>query len=101
MWFYEVKLHTLGRRQHKTLPLPKLMQFMPTSHHDRKVSEKMLLDVSGLDLFEDKAYINATWQADISANQQIIIIIPTKLIKGRSTLIPRIRINTKLRYYDI
>ena len=86
MWFYGVKLHTLGQRQHKTLPLPKLMQLMPASHHDRKISEEMLTDASGFDLFADKAYINAVWQAELSTNQQINIITPTKLAKGQKRL---------------
>jgi hypothetical protein len=86
MWFYGVRLHTLGQRQYKTLPLPKLMQLAPASHHDRKVSEDILMDASGLDIFADKAYINAAWQANLRTEQQINIFTPVKLAKGQTWL---------------
>ena len=86
MWYYGIKLHALGQQQYKMLPLPKLMQLSPASQHDRKVSEEMLMDASGIDLFADKAYINAAWQADLSDNQQINIVTPIKLVKGQKRL---------------
>jgi len=86
MWFYGVKLHTLGQRQYKTLPLPKLMQLSSASHHDRKISEEMLSDVLGIDVFADKAYINAAWQANLQTEQQINVFTPVKLAKGQSQL---------------
>jgi len=86
MWFYGVKLHVLGQSQYKTLPLPKLMQLAPASHHDRKISEEMLSDVFDMELFADKAYINSAWQADIFVNQKISILTPIKLAKGQKRL---------------
>ena len=86
MWFYGVRLHTLGQCQYKTLPLPKLMQVAPASYHDRKVSEVMLTDVYGIDVFADKAYINAQWQAQLHTEQQANIITPVKLAKGQKRL---------------
>ena len=86
MWFYGVRLHTLGQSQHKTLPLPKLMQLAPASHHDRKVGEDMLSDVFGIDIFADKAYINAQWEADIKRNNRLNILSPIKLQKGQKYL---------------
>jgi hypothetical protein len=86
MWFYGVRLHTLGQRQYKTLPLPKLMQLSPASYHDRKVSEDVLCDVSGIDIFADKAYINASWQEILREEQQINLFTPIKLAKGQKYL---------------
>jgi hypothetical protein len=86
MWFYGVRLHVLGQSQYKTLPLPKLMQLAPASHHDRKVGEEMLLDVFGIDAFADKAYINAQWEADIKCSNQINVHTPIKLQKGQKYL---------------
>jgi hypothetical protein len=86
MWFYGVRLHTLGQSQYKTLPLPKLMQLAPASHHDRKVAEEMLFDVHGIDLFADKAYINVAWQSEIATNNHINIITPVKRAKGQERL---------------
>jgi len=86
MWFYGVRLHVLGQSQYKTLPLPKLMQIAPASHHDRKLGEEMLYDVFGIDAFTDKAYINAQWQADIKSSNQINVFTPIKLQKGQKHL---------------
>ena len=86
MWFYGVRLHVLGQSQYKTLPLPKLMQLAPASQHDRKASEEMLCDVYNIDAFTDKAYINASWQADIRDSNCINIITPIKLQKGQKYL---------------
>jgi hypothetical protein len=86
MWFYGVRLHTLGQSQYKTVPQPTLMQLASASHHDRKVAEEMLLDAFGIDIFADKAYINASWQADRFANHQTKIITPIKLKKGQERL---------------
>jgi hypothetical protein len=86
MWVYGVRLHTLGQSQHKTLPLRKLMQIAPASHHDRKVGEEMLSDVLGIDVFADKAYINAQWEADIKRSNQLNLLSPIKLQKGQTYL---------------
>ena len=86
MWFYGVRLHTLGQSQYKTLPQPKLMQLTPASHHDRTTAEEMLRDASDFDLFADKAYIKATWQTELSTQNRIEIITPKKLAKGQEFL---------------
>jgi len=86
MWFYGVRLHVLGQSQYKTLPLPKLMQLAPASHHDRKVAEEMLVDVHGIDVFADKAYLSAPWQAQLAANNHLNIITPCKRTKGQQRL---------------
>jgi hypothetical protein len=86
MWFYGVRLHVLGQSQHKTLPLPKLMQLAPASHHDRKVGAEMLYDVFGIDAFADKAYINAQWEADMKDDNQLNLLAPVKLQKGQKYL---------------
>jgi len=62
------------------------MQLAPASHHDRKVAEEMLFDVYGIDLFADKAYINAAWQSEIAINNHINIITPVKRAKGQERL---------------
>ena len=62
------------------------MQLTPASHHDRKVSEDVLSDVFGIDVFADKAYINAAWQKTLHEEQQINIITPIKLAKGQKRL---------------
>jgi hypothetical protein len=86
MWFYGVRLHALGQARYKALPLPKLMQLAPASSHDRKVGEEMLSDVFGIDVFSDKAYINAQWQADLTNDNRVNIITPIKLQKGQEYL---------------
>jgi hypothetical protein len=86
MWFYGVRLHVLGQSQHKTLPLPKLMQLAPASCHDRKIAEEMLYDVHNIELFADKAYINAGWQADVANDNHLHVLTPIKLKKGQKRL---------------
>jgi hypothetical protein len=86
MWFYGVRLHTLGQSQYKTLPLPKLIQLAPASFHDRKLGAEMLLDVFGIDFFADKAYINAQREEDIKNSNQINVFTPIKLQKGQKHL---------------
>ena len=62
------------------------MQLAPASHHDRKVGEKMLCDVFGIDAFADKAYVNAQWEADIRNSNRVNILTPIKLQNGQKYL---------------
>ena len=86
MWYYGVKLHVLGQSRYKALPLPRQILLTSASAHDLKAAEQMLTDVHGIDLFGDKAYINAQWQAFVCANNQIEMITPIKLGKGQERL---------------
>ena len=86
MWFYGVRLHTLGQSQYKSLPQPRLMQLAPASYHDLKVAEEMLMGVFGMDVFADKAYIKSDWQTSLSVNNKTHIITPIKLAKGQERL---------------
>jgi len=86
MWYYGIKLHALGLGRYKAMPEPKQMMITPASVHDRKAAVEMLTDVYGIDLFGDKAFINAQWEANIKSTNQITIYTPIKLQKGQERL---------------
>ncbi len=86
MYYYGVKLHVIGQCRHRKLPQPKQMLITGASVHDRKAAEDMLSDVYGIDLFADKAYINAGWEADIKKSNHIDVFTPVKLKKGQAHL---------------
>jgi len=86
MWYYGVKINALGLSQYKTLPLPRQLLLTSASTHDRKAAVEILDDVYEIDVFADKAYIHAAWQAYLSENNKVEVITPVKLSKGQERL---------------
>lgn len=86
MYYYGVKLHTIGQQQYKTIPTPRQMLLTKASTHDLTAAKEMLDDVYGIELFADKAYKDTDWQEYIRTNNYIEILTPVKLKKGQCRL---------------
>jgi hypothetical protein len=86
MWYYGVKIHTLGQSQYKTLPLPRQMLLTTASVHDLKAAVEILDDSYGIEVFADKAYIKSEWQEDLFNINHVEVITPIKLEKGQEHL---------------
>ena len=81
MYFYGVRLHTLGESQYKTIPQPNQLLLTAANVHDRKTAVEMLQDIYGIDLFTDKAYIHKEWMDELRCRNRLNIIDPVKLEK--------------------
>lgn len=86
MFYYGVKLSVLGQSQYKSMPSPRKMELTPASNHDLPILQRMVQDVYGIDLFGDKAFISADWQAQILKSNDIRVFTPIKLDKGQERL---------------
>lgn len=86
MWYYGVKLHVLGQKRYKTLPLPVLMHITPAAENDLTVAKQFLPRFEGLEIFADKIYLNEEWQALLEQSNKICITTPIKLKAGQKVL---------------
>jgi len=86
MWYYGVKLHVLGQKQYKALPLPVLMQVSPAAENDLTVARQFLPQFEGLEIFADKIYRSEEWQVLLEQQNKIYVSTPIKLKKGQKAL---------------
>ena len=86
MWYYGVKLHVLGQKQHEALPLPVMMQIAPAAENDLTVAKQFLPQFEGLEIFADKIYRSHDWQILLEQENKIYIHTPVKLKKGQKVL---------------
>jgi hypothetical protein len=86
MWYYGVKLHVLGQKQYKTLPLPVIMQVSAASENDLTVAKQFVPQFEGLEIFADKIYRSEEWQVLLEQNNEIYVTTPVKLSKGQKML---------------
>jgi len=86
MYFYGVRLHALGESQYKMMQKPKQIMLTPANVHDRKAAVEMLRDIYGIDLYADKAYIHKEWMEELKKNNNINVITPVRLKKGKTKL---------------
>jgi len=86
MWYYGVKLHVLGQKQHEALPLPILMHITPAAENDLTVAKHFLPRFEGLEIFADKIYQSHEWQSLLEQNNKICITSPVKLKHGQKVL---------------
>ena len=86
MFYYGIKLHFLCQSRYKTIPQPKQVLLTKASVHDGKAAKEIFADVHGIELFGDKAYIDAEWIAQIETSNNIRVITPVKLKKGQHCL---------------
>jgi hypothetical protein len=86
MWYYGVKLHVLGQKQYKALPLPVLMQISPAAENDLTVAKQFLPRFEGLEVFADKIYKSEEWEILLEQENKICVTTPVKLDKGQKVL---------------
>ena len=85
-YYYGVKLHMLGQKRHRSIPLPALISISPAHVSDLSAAKDLLSSCSGLDIFADKAYIDSSWWQELRDQQDIHVFTPVKLRKGQQHL---------------
>ena len=86
MWYFGVKLHTLGQCNYKAMPTPTLMMISKASEHDRPIAGQMLEDVNNIRVFADMALRNKEWQTRLLDENNVEILTPVKREKGQQNL---------------
>jgi len=86
MYYYGVKLHSLGQSKYKTLPIPKVMYVTPASVNDLPAGKYILDGMRNIDVYCDKMYKDNAWEAKILEENDITIFTPVKLNKGQERL---------------
>jgi hypothetical protein len=86
MWYYGVKLHTVGQCNHKAMPTPAMMTISKASTHDLPVEKEMLSDAENIRFFGDTAFADKEWQALMLRENNVEILTPVKRKKGQQKL---------------
>lgn len=85
IWYYGVKIHILGIKRHKTLPLPEYIGITPASDHDLTAFRLITPYLENCKLFADLAYID-TLEKQILKEQGTELTLPIKKKKGQKKL---------------
>ena len=85
IYYYGVKLHALGQKQHGTLPKMRMLRVTAACENDITVAKDWLYDVSGMEIFADKMYADANWANELKS-RDVRIFTPVKLAKGQKYL---------------
>jgi len=86
MFYYGVKLHALSQCGYRSLPKMASMVVSSASECDLPVAKRMLDDVYNINIYADKMYKCAEWNAYIKHNNNVSIITPVKRKRNKSTL---------------
>lgn len=83
LWYHGVKLHLLGAKQYRQMPVPLSLCLTEASRHDLPIlREQIFLPLSGT-LFGDKAYCDPTTKQAL-ATQGTTLCTPDKKEKGQT-----------------
>jgi hypothetical protein len=85
IWYYGVKVHILGIRRHKTLPLPEYIGVTPASEHDLNAFRQVAAHLENCELFADMAYIDGL-EKQLLKEQGTELHTPVKKKKGQKRL---------------
>ena len=85
MYYYGVKLHTLGQKQYKSLPKTTMVDVSSASQSDITVAKDWLSEVRNLDIYADKIYADKSWRG-VLAERNVRMITPIKKKKGQDFL---------------
>lgn len=80
-YFHGVRLHTIAQRRSGTLPLPANIWLREGSCHDLRSVREQELSLPHSTLIGDKAFLDPTFQARLTA-QQTTLLTPVKKPKG-------------------
>ena len=86
MWYYGVKLHTVGQCNYKSMPTPAMMTISKASEHDLPVMKEMLADATNIRFFGDTAFADKDWQFLMLREKNVEILTPIKRKKGQKKL---------------
>jgi hypothetical protein len=85
-YYYGVKVHLLGLRRPGTLPVPDYIGLTSASDHDLPVFRQIAPQLSGGQLYVDKAYADELLQQSAQTDQALSILTPAKKAKGQKYL---------------
>ena len=86
MFYYGVKLHAYSQCRNHALPLLTAVSLSSASECDLPVAKRMLEDVFDVDIYADKMYKCADWEASLKQTNNVSIITPVKLKRNKSKL---------------
>jgi hypothetical protein len=82
IYYYGVKLHTLGQKQYKTLPKMCMVNITPASENDITVAKEWLGGIRNMDIYADKMYSDGQWFEEL-AKRNVHVYTPVKRKKGQ------------------
>jgi hypothetical protein len=85
-YYYGVKVHILRLRRPNRLPLPDYIGLTPASDHDLATFRQIASQLSGGELYVDKAYADELLKQAAQNNQDLMILTPVKKAKGQAYL---------------
>ena len=85
MYFYGVKLHGFCQSQPHKMPKMHCFRVESASCGDITVAKDTLQSAENINVYGDKAFANAQWQAEL-ATKNVILYTPIKLKKGQKAL---------------
>jgi hypothetical protein len=85
-FFYGVKLHVVANRRDGQVPLPDRVSLEPASENDLTVLRRVLPDITGGQLYGDKAYCDGPMKQRLATEQDLDVLTPVKKKKGQENL---------------
>ena len=85
--YFGVKLHTMAKHRHKTLPLPEYIGITPASTHDLTALRPILENIQNRNIVADKAYADQQLNQKLMDEHHSQIITPIKEKKGMPLII--------------
>jgi hypothetical protein len=84
-WYYGVKVHILGLKREKTLPLPEFVGLTPASEHDLNAFRQISPLLENSEIFADLAYMDEL-EKQLLKERGSQIFTPVKKKKGQKSL---------------
>jgi hypothetical protein len=86
IWYHGVKVHIVGTKRDKKLPLPDYIGLSPAKDHDLKAFLELAPHLEGKELFADKAYWDQVLKKVMKLEQGTLLNTPIKREKGQEFL---------------
>jgi hypothetical protein len=83
MYYYGVKLHTIGYQQFQTIPMPEYLVVSKASDHDLSVFKQLSSGLCNCKIYADKAYCDKEFSSELKEKQNVELLLPRKKIKGQ------------------
>lgn len=84
-WYYGVKIHVLGLKREKRLPIPEFIGLTPASEHDLSAFRQISPTLENCDIYADLAYLDEL-EKQLLKEQDSEILTPVKKKKGQKSL---------------
>ena len=78
MYYYGLKLHMIGHKRSKTLPLPEYIKITPAHENDLTTARSMLERIENRVIVGDKIYADQQFNKELKENQNTELITPKK-----------------------